>query len=46
MSDITLKIELNKGRRGIVMQKFAKIMEEAEKFLESFAADMNLSKTE
>lgn len=46
MSDITLKIELNKGRRGIVVQKFAKIMEEAEKFLESFAADMNLSKTE
>lgn len=46
MSNITLKIELNKGRRGIVMQKFARITEEAEKFLESFAADMNLSKTE
>jgi hypothetical protein len=46
MSAITLKIELNKGRRGIVVQKLAKIAEEAEKFLEFFAADMNLSKTE
>ena len=46
MSEIILKIELNKGRRGIVMQKLAKIAEEAEKFLESFAEDVNLSKTE
>lgn len=46
MSEITLKIELNKGRRGIVMQKLAKIAEETEKFLESFAADVNLSKIE
>ena len=47
MSDeIILKIELNKGRRGIAMNKFAKIVEEAEKFLESFAEDVNLSKTE
>jgi hypothetical protein len=46
MSAITLKIELNKGRRGIVVQKLAKIAEETEKFLESFAEDVNLSKTE
>lgn len=44
--EIILKIELNKGRRGIAMHKFAKIVEEAEKFLESFAEDVNLSKTE
>lgn len=46
MSEIILKIELNKGRRGIAMHKLAKIVEEAEKFLESFAEDVNLSKTE
>lgn len=45
-SEIVLKIELNKGRRGIAMNKLAKIVEEAEKFLESFAEDVNLSKTE
>ena len=44
--EIILKIELNKGRRGIVLQKLSKIVEETEKFLESFAEDMNLSKTE
>jgi hypothetical protein len=47
MSDeIILKLELNKGRRGIVLQKLARIVEETEKFLESFADDLNLNKTD
>lgn len=47
MSDeIILKLELNKGRRGIVLHKLVKVIEETEKFLESFADDLNLNKTE
>jgi hypothetical protein len=46
MSDIKLRIILNKGRHGIGLHKLAKIAEQADKFLASFADDMNLSKTE
>lgn len=46
MSDIKLKVILNKGRHGILMQKLAKIAEEAEKFIESFADDVSLNKIE
>jgi hypothetical protein len=43
MSEIKLKIVLNKGRHGIVMYKLAKIAEEAEKFLVSFSNDLKLN---
>jgi len=46
MSGISLKIQLNKGRHGIAMQKLAQIAEETEKFLESLAEDLHLNKTE
>jgi hypothetical protein len=46
MSGISLKVELNKGRHGIAMQKLAQIAEETEKFLESLAEDLHLNKTE
>lgn len=45
MSDIKLRIILNKGRRGILMQRLSKIAEEAEKFLESFSIDLDLDKS-
>lgn len=43
MSDIKLRVVLNKGGHGILMQKLAKIAEEAEKFLAFFSEDLNLS---
>lgn len=46
MSGISLKVELNKGRHGIAMQKLAQIADETEKFLESLAEDLHLNKTE
>ena len=46
MSEIKLKIVLNKGRHGILMHKLAQIAEEAEKFLSYFSEDLELDKTE
>jgi hypothetical protein len=46
MSDIIFKLKLNKGRHGIVFHKLARIAEEAEKFLASFAEDVHLTKTD
>lgn len=46
MSEIKLRIVLNKGRHGIVMHKLAKIAEEAEKFLNYFSEDLKLNKAE
>jgi hypothetical protein len=46
MSEIKLRIILNKGRHGILMHKLAKIAEEAEKFLASFSDDLRLDKGE
>lgn len=44
MSQFRIKIELNKGRHGIPLHKLADFSKEAEKFLEMFAADLNLEK--
>jgi hypothetical protein len=46
MSEIKLKVILNKGRHGIVLHKLAKIAEEAEKFLAYFSQDLNLGSEE
>ncbi len=46
MSEIKLRIVLNKGRHGILMHKLAKIAEETEKFLASFSNDLKLSAAE
>lgn len=43
MSEIKLKLVLNKGRHGIVMHKLAQIAEEAEKFLVLFSQDLKLN---
>lgn len=45
-TQLRLKIELNKGRHGIPIEKLAKVAEEAEKFLGMFAADMNFGETQ
>lgn len=44
MSQFRIKIELNKGRHGIPLQKLADFSREAEKFLEMFAEDVSLEK--
>ncbi len=46
MSEIKLRITLNKGRHGILMNKLARLAEEAEKFLDSFAQDLDLDRDE
>jgi hypothetical protein len=46
MSEIKLKLILNKGRHGIMMNKLARIADEADKFVQSFAEDLKLDKSE
>jgi hypothetical protein len=46
MAEIRLKIELNKGRLGIPIERLAKVAEEVEKFVAMFADDMHLGKGE
>jgi hypothetical protein len=46
MAELRLKIELNKGRHGIPIERLAKVAEEAEKFFEMFSNDIHLGKGE
>jgi hypothetical protein len=46
MSEIKLRIVLNKGRHGILIHKLARIADEVEKFLLSFSEDLRLDKDE
>lgn len=46
MSQLRVKIELNKGRHGIPLHRLVEVAKEAEKFFEMFADDMHLSKGE
>ncbi|MBA2735649.1 MAG: hypothetical protein H0U50_02565 [Pyrinomonadaceae bacterium] len=44
MAQFRIKLELNKGRHGIPLQRLANIAKEAEKFLEMFSQDVKLEK--
>lgn len=44
MSQFRVKLELNKGRHGIPLQRLANISKEIEKFLEMFAEDVKFEK--
>jgi len=46
MVDLKIKIELNKGRDGVALQKLARIATETEKFLEYVSEDVGLSSHE
>jgi hypothetical protein len=42
MAELKIKIELNKGRIGVPLERLAKVADEARKFLEMFAKDIEL----
>jgi hypothetical protein len=42
MANLRLKIELNKGKRGISLEKLEKVVQEMRRFLESMAEDIEL----
>ena len=42
MSDLKVKLELNRGRVGVPLERLAKVAEEARKFLDMFADDVEL----
>jgi hypothetical protein len=42
MSGLRIKIKLNKGGRGILLQHLADVAKEAQKFLEQFGSDVHL----
>lgn len=44
MAQFRIKLELNKGRHGIPLQRLANIAKETEKFLEMFSEDVKLEK--
>lgn len=44
MAQFRIKLELNKGRHGIPLQRLAQIAKETEKFLEMFSQDVKLEK--
>jgi hypothetical protein len=46
MTQLRVKIELNKGRHGIPIHKLAEIAEEEEKFFKMFSADIHLGSGE
>ncbi len=46
MSQLKLKIVLNKGREGIQLGKLSKLAEEIQKFLEMFSSDLRLGEGE
>lgn len=46
MSELRVKIKLNKGRHGIPLQKLADVAKETEKFLEDFGHDLHLGNGE
>lgn len=43
MANLRLKIELNKGKRGISLSKLEKVVQEMRRFLESMADDIELA---
>lgn len=46
MTQLRLKIELNKGRHGVPIHKLAEVAKEAEKFFQMFSTDVHLGKGE
>jgi hypothetical protein len=46
MANLKLKIELNKGKRGISLDKLEKVVQEMRRFLESMADDIELVEPE
>lgn len=42
MPELKIKFEVNKGRRGVPMKRFIKVADEARKFLEMLAKDIDL----
>jgi hypothetical protein len=42
MAELKIKIELNKGRTGVPLERLAKVADEARKFLEMFGDDIDL----
>lgn len=46
MANIRLKIELNRGKRGISLDKLEKVVLEMRRFLESMSDDIELAEPE
>lgn len=46
MSKLKIKLELHKGRTGVPLERLAKVADEARKFLEMFAKDLQLGEGE
>lgn len=46
MSELKIKLELNKGRRGVPIERLAKVVDEVRKFFDMLAADVELGKGE
>ena len=42
MSELKIKLELNKGRKGVPIDRLAQVANEARKFFEMFAKDVEL----
>src|SRR5947207_12988200 len=42
MSDLKIKVVLNKGRQGVPIKRLVRVADEARKFLEMFAKDVGL----
>lgn len=46
MSELKIKLELNKGRKGVPIDRLSKVTDEARKFFEMFAKDVDLGEGE
>lgn len=46
MSELKIKLEVNKGRHGIPLKRLVRVADEARKFLEMFAKDVGLGEGE